>query len=123
MEETIQERNTNIIYLTIIPAVLLVIIFAFFVPVLKEELFPEPINPGELGPHFQLTIVFNSPIIWFLTLLIFPCTILIIVETSKILRNKKSKKNICAIAFIAVNAIIFLLALAVFIFDIVLIVK
>ena len=123
MEETIQERNISIVYCTIIPAVLLVILFACFVPVITEELFPEPINPGELGPHFHLAIVFLSPIILFLTLLIFPSTILVIVEALKILRNKKSKKNICAIAFIAVNGIILFLALAVFIFDIVLIVK
>lgn len=123
MEETIQERNISIVYYTIIPAVLLVILFACFVPVITEELFPEPTNPGELGPHFHLVIVFLSPIILFLTLLIFPSTILVIVEALKILRNKKSKKNICAIAFIAVNGIILFLALAVFIFDIVLIVK
>lgn len=116
MEESIQERKINVIYCTIIPAVLLVIIFAFFVPVLKEELFPEPINPGELGPHFHLAIVFHSPIIWFLTLLIFPSTILIIVETSKILRNKNSKKNICAIAFIAVNGIILFFGFSCFYF-------
>lgn len=127
MERTIEDKKMSNTYCTVIPVALFVIILFLFNSVLKSEFIYE-LHTNSFGytsyvKKDPFTIILLTPIIFFLTLLIIPSSILIIVDSSKNVKNNKSKKSKWFISLTIINGIILFLTLAVTALDIALLVN
>ena len=127
MERTIEDKKMCNTYCTVISVALFVIILFLFNSVLKSEFIYERSTDGfgyilyvKKNPF---TVIYLTPIIFFLTLLIIPSSIFIIVDSSKNVKNSESKKSKWFISLATINGIILFLSIVVTALDIVLLVN
>ena len=92
-------------YCTLIPVTLFMIILFLFNFVLKSEFIYERGYMLHVKKD-PFTVIYLTPIILFLTLLIIPSSILIIVDSSKNVKNSESKKSKWFISLATINGII-----------------